>query len=73
VNLASRICAAADQILVDATVAAEVGNAFAPSPLGTDPLRGFAEDMPVFSVKRELPLATMIEERRQTMGDRWIT
>src|SRR5207249_7894582 len=50
VNLASRICAAAQdgQILVDATVAAEVENAFILGPLNTRPLRGFAEAVPVF-------------------------
>ena len=67
VNLAQRICAAAEdgQILVDATVAEEVGNAFALSPLGTRPLRGFDEAVPVFAVKQELPRAGMIEERAQ--------
>jgi adenylate cyclase len=53
VNLASRICAAAEdgQILIDAAVASEVGDAFALVALGTRPLRGFAEAVPVFSVK----------------------
>ena len=53
VNLAARICAAAEdgQILIDATAAADVGDAFALAPLGTRPLRGFAEAVPVFSVK----------------------
>jgi class 3 adenylate cyclase len=53
VNLASRICAAAEdgQVLIDATTAAEVGDAFALVPLGTRPLRGFAEAVSVFSVK----------------------
>jgi len=53
VNLASRICAAAadGQILIDAAVAREIGDAFALAPLGTRPLRGFAEAVPVFSVK----------------------
>jgi adenylate cyclase len=53
VNLASRICAAADdgQILIDAAVAAEMGSAFRLAPLGTRPLRGFAEAVPVFSVE----------------------
>jgi adenylate cyclase len=53
VNLASRICAAAEdgQILIDAAVASEVGDAFALAALGTRPLRGFAEAVPVFSVK----------------------
>ncbi|MFL5266399.1 MAG: cache domain-containing protein [Stellaceae bacterium] len=74
VNLAQRICAAAEdgQILIDATVTEEVGDAFALAPLGTRPLRGFAEGVPVFSVKQDLPRAGF-EERAQTMGERWIT
>jgi len=62
VNLASRICAAAEdgQIQIDATVAAELGEAFSLAPLGTRPLRGFAEAVPVFSVKpRDVDLATL--------------
>jgi adenylate cyclase len=53
VNLASRICAAAQdgEILIDAAVASEVGDAFALAALGTRPLRGFAEAVPVFSVQ----------------------
>jgi class 3 adenylate cyclase len=53
VNLAQRMCAAAEdgQVLIDATAAAEVGDAFAVAPLGTRPLRGFAEAVSVFSVK----------------------
>jgi class 3 adenylate cyclase len=53
VNLAARICAAAEdgQILADANVAAGLGSGFELSPLGTRPLRGFAEAVPVFSVK----------------------
>jgi adenylate cyclase len=53
VNLASRICAAAEdgQILIDGTVAAEVGTAFRLTPLGTRPLRGFAQAVPVFAVQ----------------------
>ncbi|MBV9816130.1 MAG: HAMP domain-containing protein [Alphaproteobacteria bacterium] len=53
VNLASRICAAAEdgQILIDARVAAEVGSIFALTPLGTRRLRGFAEGVPVFAVE----------------------
>jgi adenylate cyclase len=52
VNLAARMCAAAEdgQILIDAAAAAETGGAFALLPLGTRPLRGFAEAVPVFSV-----------------------
>jgi class 3 adenylate cyclase len=53
VNLASRICGAAEdgQILIDATAAAEIGEAVALAPLGTRPLRGFAEAVRVFSVE----------------------
>jgi adenylate cyclase len=53
VNLASRICAASEdgQILIDATAATEVGNGFRLAPLGTRPLRGFAEAVPVFAVQ----------------------
>lgn len=57
VNLASRICAAAEdgQVLIDATAAAEVGEAVALAPLGAHSLRGFAEAVPVFSLEeREL-------------------
>jgi class 3 adenylate cyclase len=52
VNLASRICGAAEdgQILVDAAMAAEIGSAAALVPLGSRLLRGFAEPVPVFSV-----------------------
>jgi adenylate cyclase len=62
VNLASRICAAAEdgQILIDAAVAAELGEAFDLAPLGTRPLRGFAEAVPVFSVTpRNIDLAAL--------------
>jgi adenylate cyclase len=53
VNLAQRMCAAAEdgQILIDATAAAEIGETVALMPLGTRPLRGFAEAVSVFSVK----------------------
>ena len=36
----------------DATVAAEAGEAATLKPLGSHPLRGFAEAVPVFSVKK---------------------
>jgi adenylate cyclase len=57
VNLASRICAAAEdgQILIDPTAAGEVSDAVALVPLGTRPLRGFADAVPVFSVERGAP------------------
>jgi adenylate cyclase len=57
VNLAARMCAAAEdgQILIDTALAAEVEGAFALAPLGTRPLRGFAEAVPVFAVERPAP------------------
>lgn len=66
VNLASRICAAADdgQILIDATVAAEVGEAVAVTPLGAHSLRGFAEAIPVFSVRERGPDLTASHSTR---------
>lgn len=53
VNLASRICAAAEdgQILIDQAAAIEIGDACTLTPLGTRPLRGFAEAVPVYSVR----------------------
>src|ERR1700736_4688955 len=62
VNLASRMCASAEdgQILIDPTAAAEVSDAIALVPLGTRPLRGFADAVPVFSVRERDPdLATL--------------
>ncbi len=62
VNLASRICGAAEdgQILVDAAMAAEIGAALPLAPLGTRTLRGFAEAVPVFSVGLPSPSLTKI-------------
>ena len=57
VNLAARMCAAAEdgQILIDAAAAEEAAGEFALQPLGTRPLRGFAEAVPVFAVDRPAP------------------
>src|SRR6266853_1853656 len=57
VNLASRICAAAadGQILIDQAAEAEIGDAYPLTPLGTRPLRGFSEAVPVFSVAAASP------------------
>jgi class 3 adenylate cyclase len=57
VNLASRMCASAEdgQILIDPMAAAEVSDAIALVPLGTRPLRGFADAVPVFSVRERDP------------------
>jgi class 3 adenylate cyclase len=51
VNLASRICGAAEdgQILMDAAVAAEIGDALPLVPLGSRMLRGLTEPVSVFS------------------------
>jgi class 3 adenylate cyclase len=53
VNLASRICGAAEdgQILMDAAVAAEIGDALPLMPLGNRMLRGLTEAVSVFSVR----------------------
>ena len=52
VNLASRICGAAEdgQILMDAAVAAEIGDELPLVPLGSRMLRGLTEAVSVFSV-----------------------
>ena len=53
VNLASRICgvAADGQVLIDGAAAAEIGDRLPLVPLGTRSLRGFAEAIPVYSMK----------------------
>jgi adenylate cyclase len=52
VNLASRLCASAEdgQILIDPAAAAEIGHAVPLVALGTRMVRGFAEAIAVFSV-----------------------
>ena len=52
VNLASRLCAAAEdgQILVDPAAAAEIRHSLPLVALGTRTLRGFAEAIPVFTI-----------------------
>jgi adenylate cyclase len=62
VNLASRICAAAEDgaTLIDQAAAAEIGDALMLTPLGTRPLRGFAEAVPVFSVAERPPGAAAL-------------
>jgi adenylate cyclase len=53
VNLASRICGAAEdgQILIDATAAAEIRHSLPLVAVGTRSLRGFAEAIPVFTIE----------------------
>jgi adenylate cyclase len=52
VNLASRLCAAAAdrEILIDATLAAAVGADRPLISLGTRPIKGYDEELPVFGV-----------------------
>jgi class 3 adenylate cyclase len=52
VNLASRLCAAAAdrEILIDATLAAAAGAARPLISLGTRPIKGYDEELPVFGV-----------------------
>ncbi len=62
VNLASRICGAAEdgQILIDAVMASEIGSGLPLAPLGMRMLRGLAEAVPVFSVRlADASLATL--------------
>ncbi len=59
VNLASRLCASAEdgQILIDPATAAEIRHAVSLVALGTRALRGFAEPVAVFRVTEHDPLA----------------
>ena len=52
VNLASRLCSSAEdrQILVDRTIADAISQSMRLLSLGTQALKGFAENVPVFSV-----------------------
>ena len=62
VNLASRLCASAEdgQILIDPTAAAEIRQSVPLVALGTRMLRGFAEAVAVFSVaEHDRDLATL--------------
>jgi class 3 adenylate cyclase len=64
VNLASRICASAEdgQILIDPTAAAEVSDAITLEPLGKRPLRGFADAVSVFAVREHDPKFVSLRE-----------
>jgi class 3 adenylate cyclase len=57
VNLASRLCASAEdgQILIDPAAAAEIRHSVPLAALGTRTLRGFAEPIAVFSVTQHDP------------------
>lgn len=52
VNLASRLCAAADngQILIDTVAASKIAATISVTTLGSQPLRGFADDIVVHSI-----------------------
>ena len=72
VNLASRICGVAEdgQILIDAAVAAEIGDELPLIPLGSRMLRGLTEAVSVFSVRptdsnfAKLPSANVLALQR---------
>jgi class 3 adenylate cyclase len=55
VNLASRLCAAADngQILIDSVAASEIAATISVTTLGSQSLRGFADDIVVHSIAWE--------------------
>jgi adenylate cyclase len=61
VNLASRLCASAGdgQILIDPAAAAEIRHTIPLVALGTRSLRGFAEEVAVFSVAERDPELTL--------------
>jgi class 3 adenylate cyclase len=69
VNLAARLCAAAEdgQILIDPAAAAELGDSLPLVAVGTRTLRGFAEAIPVFTVDSRngglSALSAMAEQR----------
>jgi class 3 adenylate cyclase len=54
VNLASRICSGAKdgQVIIDPGTAAALTGAIDLEDLGTRPMKGFAEAVPVFAVKQ---------------------
>jgi adenylate cyclase len=68
VNLASRLCAAAEdgQFLIDPAAAAEIRHSLPLVALGTRTLRGFAEAIPVFTIEpgdgRPTTLSAMSEQ-----------
>jgi adenylate cyclase len=53
VNLASRICSAATdgQVLIDPETAAAATATIGVEGLGTQPMKGFAQSVPIFAVK----------------------
>jgi adenylate cyclase len=53
VNLASRICSAATdgQVLIDPETAAAAATTIGVEGLGTQPMKGFAQSVPIFAVK----------------------
>jgi class 3 adenylate cyclase len=65
VNLASRLCASAEdgQILIDPAAAAEIRHSVPLAALGTRTLRGFAEPIAVFSVTQHDPRSASLHTR----------
>jgi adenylate cyclase len=60
VNLASRLCAAAGngQILIEEVAAMEIADAVPVTTLGSQQLKGFAEDIVVYNIAWARPVAT---------------
>jgi class 3 adenylate cyclase len=59
VNLAARLCAAAEdgQILVDAALAEALGGQLRVNALGLRDIKGYAEQVPVYAIERKAPSA----------------
>ncbi len=70
VNLASRMCASAEdgEILLDPTAAAEVSDAISVEPLGNRALRGFAEAVPIFVVTDRAPEACLSSRKQEAVA-----
>jgi class 3 adenylate cyclase len=75
VNLASRLCASAEdgQILIDPAAAAEIRHSMPLAALGTRALRGFAEPVAVFSVSQPDPHSASLQAPSPRAAPAFIT
>ena len=75
VNLASRLCASAEdgQILIDPAAAAEIRHSMPLAALGTRALRGFAEPVAVFSVTQCDPDSASLHAQSSRAAPTFIT
>jgi adenylate cyclase len=75
VNLASRLCASAEdgQILIDPAAAAEIRQSVPLAALGTRALRGFAEPVAVFSVTQHDPPSASLRAPPPRVAPAFIT